>query len=70
MNFLLFVPPVSLGSSSKIVQLFSIIPLVSVGTILIPNLNTQSPETVTKVIGWSGLVLVTVILIFFKSYLW
>lgn len=66
----LFVPPFPLGSSSQMGQLYSVIPLLSVGAILIPNINTHSPESITKAIGWVGLVLVAVILICFKIFVW
>ena len=66
----LFVPPFPLGTSSQMGQLYGFVPLLSFGAILFPHFNTQSPETVTRTIGWIGLVTVALILVCFKLFVW
>ncbi|WP_332400659.1 hypothetical protein [Vibrio metschnikovii] len=68
--FYMYIPPFPAGISSQMGQLYGLIPLLSLGAILFPNLNTQSPEVVTRTIGWIGLVIVITILIYFKLSVW
>ncbi|WP_325893092.1 hypothetical protein [Grimontia sp. NTOU-MAR1] len=51
-------------------QLYGLVPLLSLGAILFPQINTQSPESVTRSIGWIGLVAVSIVLACFKLYVW
>ncbi len=66
----LFVPPFPIGTSSQMGQLYGLVPLLSFGAILFPHFNTQSPELITRKIGWFGLVIVAIILTCFKVFVW
>lgn len=66
----LWLPPQPEYTSIKMGQLYVVVPLVSFGAILFPHFNTKSPETVTKVIGWFGLILVAIVLCIFKIFVW
>ncbi|KLV04099.1 hypothetical protein ABT56_15930 [Photobacterium aquae] len=64
------VPPFPIGTSSHFGQLYGFLPMISFGAILFPHFNSHSPETVTKTLGWLGLITVTVILLIFKCFVW
>ncbi len=66
-TLLLFViPPELKYMNAKIGRLYTIVPLVSFGAILFPNLNTKIPEKMMVFLGGLGLVSVMGILLFFK----
>ncbi|MCG3731043.1 hypothetical protein [Vibrio cincinnatiensis] len=59
------------GLTSKYMgQLYGFLPMLSFGMILFPNLNTSSPEVVTKGMGWIGLITSFLILSYFKLFVW
>ncbi|MCL1139032.1 hypothetical protein [Shewanella pneumatophori] len=66
----LFMPPFATATSSKMGLLYGLVPAVSVCAVLFPHFNQQSPEIVTRCLGWAGLVLVFIILMSFKLFVW
>ncbi len=66
----LFVPPFANASSSQMGLLYGLVPAVSVSAVLFPHFNQQSPEIVTRCLGWIGLALVFSILLCFKIFVW
>ncbi|ACA87754.1 hypothetical protein [Shewanella woodyi] len=66
----LFVPSQLNGTSVRTGQLYEYIPLISLGAILFPHLNSKSPEGITQILGWLGLISVSIILCIFKIFVW
>lgn len=62
----LFLNPQYLSPNRHIDTLLMLLPLVSYGAILFPEINATMPVQVTKVFGWLGLVVTALILISFK----
>ncbi|MBF9002852.1 MULTISPECIES: hypothetical protein [Vibrio] len=65
-----FIPPFPDIRSTYMSALYQGVPMLSFGAVLFPHLNRTSPEVVTRVLGWSGMVLVFVILVIFKLVVW
>lgn len=68
--FYVLIPPYPGVSTNRLGLLYGFVPLLSLGAILFPHLNSQSPEVVTRTLGWGGLVTVTILLGVFKFYVW
>ena len=66
----LFLPSQLNGTSVRTGQLYEYVPLVSFGAILFPHFNPASPEKVTQILGWIGLISVSLILCIFKVLVW
>ncbi len=66
----LFVAPFLTHGSIYTARLYEFIPLLSLGAILFPQFNRQSPDIVTQTLGWAGLIIVMVILLLFKLFVW
>lgn len=66
----LWVPPFPVRTTVYTGQLYGLVPMISLGLILLPHFNTSSPEVVSRFIGWACLILVTVILLVFKALVW
>ena len=66
----LFVAPFPGYTSKYLGQLYGLLPLLSVGAILFPHFNTESPEVVTRHLGWGGLIVALIILSYFKLFVW
>lgn len=64
------VGPFPAATSKYMGQLYGFLPMLSFGTILFPNLNTNHPAVVTKVMGWAGLTIAFLILSYFKIFVW
>lgn len=66
----LFIPPFPNGTSTHMGQLYGLVPIVSLAAILFPHFNHKSPEIVTRVLGWFGLIVVAIVLLCFKLFVW
>ncbi|MDN5898233.1 MAG: hypothetical protein L0H35_06195 [Psychrobacter sp.] len=64
---LLFLEP-SLPSHQRIGTLFIVLPLVSYGAILFPEMNPNMPVQGRIGFGWLGLVVTVIILVGFKVF--
>ncbi len=66
----LLVEPFPAVSSKYIGQLYGFLPMLAFGAILFPQLNTNSPEVVTRVLGWLGISSSFLLLSYFKLFVW
>lgn len=67
---LAWVPPFPSVTTSHFGGLFGLVPMLSFGAILFPHCNPQSPEVVTRFVGWVGVISVALILACFKLFVW
>ncbi|CAM3822883.1 hypothetical protein VA7868_03455 [Vibrio aerogenes CECT 7868] len=67
---LVFVPPHSAMNAMYIGNLFGVLSLVSFGMILFPELNRFTPENITRVLGWAGLIGMSLLLCIYKLFVW
>lgn len=64
----LIINPQYMSSSRHIDTLLILLPLVSYGAILFPEMNPNMPVQGTKGFGWFGLVVTALILVGFKYF--
>ncbi|WP_425667417.1 hypothetical protein ACPUEJ_16435 [Vibrio tubiashii] len=64
------IPPFPAMTTKYDGQLYGFLPLVSLGAILLPHFNSQSPEVVTRALGWLGIVTTIFVMLCFKFYVW
>ena len=56
--------------ASRIGGLFGIVPTFSFGAIILPELNPNSPTVVTVSLGFLGLIVTILLLLYFKFFVW
>jgi hypothetical protein len=66
----ILVPSKINGTSVHLGRLYEFIPFISLGAILFPGFNSESPQIVTQILGWLGLISVSIILCLFKIFEW
>ncbi len=65
-----FLPTEYVGTGVHMGRLYELVPFVSLGAILFPELNNQAPAKVTQTFGWMGLVTTAIVLLVFKLFIW
>lgn len=56
--------------SPRIGSLYGMVPTLSFGAILLPELNPKSPIAVTVSLGFLGLLVTLFVLLYFKFFVW
>ena len=67
---LLVLPPHPALTAGQLGLAFGLVPLVSFGAILFPELNTTFSTTATRLFGWLGLIICFVLLGLLKAWVW
>ncbi|MCH8497695.1 MAG: hypothetical protein LAT63_04425 [Marinobacter sp.] len=67
---LLVLPPHPTLTAGKLGPAFGLVPLVSFGAILFPELNTAVSTTATRLFGWFGLIFCFAALALVKAFVW